>query len=128
MATHVHRWARCADPVHCRHLFGGPHWVCHRCGDATMNPPGEHLFDHPPGEYEPDWIVLRPGPNLPHTLMPPELDGRWFDRAGLPPGPLSPGAIARTVPTGRFEDRTAPDGTIQIAEVFEIEPVMPEGD
>lgn len=97
-----------------------------------MNPPGEHLFGHPPDphepapEHEPDWIVIRQGPNLPHTLMPPELDGLWLDRAGLPQPPLKDGAIARTVPTGRFEDRTAPDGSIEIAEVFELEPVLPD--
>lgn len=106
------------------------HWRCSRCPEATSLPPGDHVFltnppvpDAPPPE--PDWIVVRQGPDLPHTLMPPELDGLWVDRSRLADAPERPGAIARTVPTGRFEVRTFGDD-VEVAEVYELQPVEPE--
>lgn len=68
-------------------------------------------------------MVIRPGPDLPHTLMPPGLDGLWVDRSRLPSGPPMPGAIARTVPAGRLESREV-DGAWQVGEVWELQPVL----
>lgn len=81
----------------------------------------------------PDYVVLRAAPGLPDWFMPPHWDGRWIDRADLPPCP-PPGwvppddgthAQATFAPTGRFEVRDY-DGAV--AEVFEARgagPVRP---
>jgi hypothetical protein len=79
---------------------------------------------------EPDYIVMRPGFGLPEGFMPPDMDGRWYDRATFPMAPareedeppppphLKPaGPPAVAVPTGRFEVRT--DGAV--AEVWELQ-------
>lgn len=76
---------------------------------------------------DPDYIVLRPGPGLPHGFLPDDMDGRWLDRSQIPVrgtnGPHPPhireeglGAVA--VPTGRFEVREY-DGAV--AEVWEFQ-------
>jgi hypothetical protein len=74
---------------------------------------------------EPDYIVIRPAPDLPDQL-PPRLDGWWYDRADFPEALPGEGieAVARyggyvAVATGRFEVRD-PDGAV--AEVFEVRP------
>jgi hypothetical protein len=71
---------------------------------------------------EPDLILLRAPADAPDWFLPPHWDGRWIDRADLPPAP-PPGwhppehhASATFVPTGRFEVREH-DGAV--AEVFE---------
>jgi hypothetical protein len=72
---------------------------------------------------DPDWIVLRPAPDLPPGHMPAAFDGMWLDRAGYIP---DRGAIllpdmglvyGSFTPTGRFE---VVDGVV--AEVFEVGP------
>lgn len=67
---------------------------------------------------EPDYIVIRPAPDLPPGFLPAHLDGRWYDREDIPwragYGPND--AVA--VPSGRFEVRD--DGAV--AEVYEIRP------
>jgi hypothetical protein len=76
---------------------------------------------------ETDYIVIRPAADLPPGFLPPHQDGRWYDRASLPPGPppgsASPPGItvseAVAVPTGRFEVRDY-DGAV--AEVWEVRP------
>lgn len=68
---------------------------------------------------EPDYVVIRPAPDLPPEFLPGYLNGRWYDRAELPWGGSSCGWIdAVAVPTGRFEVRD--DGAV--AEVFEVRP------
>ena len=73
---------------------------------------------------EPDHIVLRAGPGLPDGFMPPDMDGRWYDRASFPirgsaeqPHLRQAGSPAVAVPTGRFEIRD--DGAV--AEVWEFQ-------
>lgn len=131
-----HTWLRCTG---CDHEVPTPqHWAC-RCGAVTTLHPS--TFTRPDvsdadlladkagpimntdPDHEPDWVVIRPGPNLPHPMMPPELDGLWIDRALLPDAPLPPGAVARTVPAGELE--ASPDG--RVAEVWWLEPVDPDG-
>ncbi len=75
----------------------------------------------------PDWIVVRPSPDLPPGYLSPKWDGRWIDGSQLPkapaPGQLPPGFIETTMtltPTGRFEMRDH-DGAV--AEVWEAHPV-----
>lgn len=77
---------------------------------------------------EPDYIVLRANPDLPDWHLPPHWDGRWIDRADLPPAP-PPGlhddetyATAAFVPAGRFEVREH-DGAV--AEVYEARSEQP---
>ncbi|MFI7191450.1 hypothetical protein ACIBQ0_17085 [Nocardia nova] len=71
---------------------------------------------------EPDYIVIRPAPDLPPGFLPDRLNGRWEDRSrlGIDHGMdftlASGGAVA--VPTGRFE--TNDQG--QVAEVYEVRP------
>ncbi len=70
---------------------------------------------------EPDWIVFRPAADLPPDALPPDMDGWWLDRRGLPAsGTLihQSGFVARFAPTGRFEVR---DGGA-VAEVYEVRP------
>jgi hypothetical protein len=70
---------------------------------------------------EPDYIVIRPAPDLPPGFLPAREDGRWYDRDNIPYGPpagSSPGE-AVAVPTGRFEVREY-DGAV--AEVYEVRP------
>ncbi|PZG16486.1 hypothetical protein C1I95_17595 [Micromonospora craterilacus] len=63
---------------------------------------------------EPDYVVVRPHPDLPAGFLPPDLDGRWFDRSALRLG----SGTAVAVPSGRFEVRD--DGAV--AEVYEVRP------
>lgn len=72
----------------------------------------------------PDYVVLRGAPDLPSGFMPPDLDGKWFDRADFWPRPVATAGMADpsgpqavAVPTGRFEVRE--DGAL--AEVFEFQ-------
>lgn len=79
---------------------------------------------------EPDYVVVRRGPDMPDEWdMPPGLEGKWLDRATMPPPPArdsmsdfrARGGVvtsAAAVPTGRFEVRD--DGAV--AEVWEIRP------
>jgi hypothetical protein len=70
----------------------------------------------------PDYIVVRPAPDLPPGFLPESLDGRWFDTSHLHMATsaealaLAGGAVA--VPTGRLEQRD--DGAC--AEVYEVRP------
>lgn len=73
---------------------------------------------------EPDYIVIRPAPDLPPGFLPVREDGRWYDRAAIPEvyvqDPPSPGeSRAVAVPSGRFEVRDY-DGAM--AEVWEVRP------
>lgn len=65
---------------------------------------------------EPDYVVVRPAPDLPAGFLPPDMDGKWYDRATLPDGAAMGTAVA--VASGRFEYRE--DGAV--AEVFEVRP------
>lgn len=73
---------------------------------------------------DPDYVVIRPAPDLPDGFLPDEMNGRWFDRDHIPEGPDDGHAtVARlggavAVATGRFETRE--DGAV--AEVFEVRP------
>ena len=78
-------------------------------------------------ESGPDFIVIRPAPDLPPGFLSAHFDGRWFDRSDMPQ-PSSPeagqdaairwgGMVA--VATGRFEVRDH-DGAV--AEVYEVRP------
>jgi hypothetical protein len=53
---------------------------------------------------KPDYVVIRPAPDLPDGFLPEELNGRWFDRTEMidRPGVLG---LAVAVPSGRFEVR-----------------------
>lgn len=75
---------------------------------------------------EPDWIVLRFGPEVPREIVSEEIEGRWFDRTALDgkvetsrvsTGTATKVATSVARPTGRFEF----DGSFQVAEVWEIE-------
>lgn len=67
----------------------------------------------------PDFIVIRPAPDLPPGFLPPHLDGRWFDTTEVPLSYAEPGSgCAVAVPAGRFEVRE--DGAV--AEVWEVRP------
>jgi hypothetical protein len=73
---------------------------------------------------EPDYIVIRPAPDLPVDLS-PRLNGWWYDKAEFREALAGEGidAVVRhggfvAVATGRFEVRD--DGAV--AEVFEIRP------
>lgn len=71
---------------------------------------------------EPDYVVIRPAPDLPPGFVPPHWDGRWLDRADMPFGPPPADgtwSTATAVPTGRFEVRDS-DGAV--AEVYEVRP------
>jgi hypothetical protein len=73
---------------------------------------------------EPDYIVLRHGPDVPDEYRVERYEGRWLDRQGSvfriakigEPGPV---AIAE--PSGRFEYR----GGGAVAEVWEIRLATP---
>lgn len=67
----------------------------------------------------PNYIVIRPAPNLPPGLLPPHLDGYWFDVNAVPHGFATQhnGTEVTAVPTGRFEVRDY-DGAV--AEVYEV--------
>lgn len=65
---------------------------------------------------DPDYVVVRASPDLPDGFIPPDLDGKWFDRATLPVSFAQGTAVA--VPSGRFEVRD--DGAV--AEVWELRP------
>lgn len=81
---------------------------------------------------EPDYVVLRAGLDLPDGWMPPEMDGRWYDRSQFPTRGEAEAsaarsefvaaggavAIASAAPTSRFEVRD--DGAV--AEVWEVRP------
>jgi hypothetical protein len=74
---------------------------------------------------EPDYLVIRPAPDLPPGFLPERENGRWYDRADMPwvSGERSLELIVRygggvAVATGRFEVRD--DGAV--AEVFEVRP------
>lgn len=69
---------------------------------------------------EPDFIVIRPASDLAPGSIPAHLDGRWYDRSGIPPKGLAVGGQKGDLtarPTGRFEVRDS-DGAV--AEVWEI--------
>lgn len=75
---------------------------------------------------EPDYIVIRPAPDLPPGFLPERENGRWYDRATLPQvdAESSLHALIRygggvAVATGRFEVRDY-DGAV--AEVYEVRP------
>lgn len=75
----------------------------------------------------PDYVVVRPAPDLPPGYLSPRWDGRWLDASRLPeapgPGQLPPGFTGVTMtlaPAGRFEVRDY-DGAV--AEVWEARPV-----
>lgn len=67
---------------------------------------------------EPDFVVIRPAPDLPPGVFPPHLDGRWYNLADVPRGfGAAPGGReCVAVPAGRFEVRDS-DGAV--AEVWE---------
>lgn len=65
----------------------------------------------------PDYVVIRAHPDLPPGFLPPQLDGRWYDRRDLPVRFGLGAAVA--VPAGRFEVRDH-DGAV--AEVYEVRP------
>lgn len=74
---------------------------------------------------EPNYVVVRPSPDLPPGFLPEHLDGKWFDISEMPfsfrePGEAAAAGIgeAVSVPTGRFEYRD--DGAV--AEVYEVRP------
>lgn len=73
---------------------------------------------------EPDYVVIRPAPDLPTNGLPSILNGRWFDRTDLPSNgavgfPVSAAGLgAVAVPTDRFEVRA--DG--KVAQVWEVRP------
>lgn len=70
----------------------------------------------------PNYIVIRPHPDLPPGYLPPHLDGRWYDRNEIPEGfgtPSHDPTETVAVPTGRFEVR---DWDGAVAEVYEIRP------
>jgi hypothetical protein len=74
---------------------------------------------------QPDYIVVRPAPDLPPGFLPDRENGRWYDRADMPQVDTesSLDAILRygggvAVATGRFESRY--DGAV--AEVYEVRP------
>jgi hypothetical protein len=70
----------------------------------------------------PDYVVIRPSPDLPDGFLPADLDGKWFDRAQLPAKPedLPTGLVSGVaVPSGRFEVR---DWDGAVAEVWEVRP------
>jgi hypothetical protein len=81
---------------------------------------------------EPDYVVMRASLDLPDGWMPPEMDGRWYDRSSMPTRAEAEAAAKRSafraeggtvttavaVPAGRFEVRD--DGAV--AEVWEIRP------
>lgn len=73
-------------------------------------------------QYEPDYVVIRPGPGLPDGFLPPHYDGRWIDMTHVPKGPPAGTGTAMglgeavAVPTGQFEVRD--DGAI--AEIYEV--------
>lgn len=66
----------------------------------------------------PDYVVLRPAPDLPAGFLPEYWDGLWIDYSVLLPNlhVQIDGAVA--VPSGRFEQRD--DGAV--AEVYEVRP------
>lgn len=80
-------------------------------------------------DMEPDYVVVRRGPDVPAEWSVGDVEGKWFDRSTMPPPP-PPEALDRfrkdggvvsgvaAVPTGRFETRD--DGAV--AEVFELRP------
>jgi hypothetical protein len=74
---------------------------------------------------EPDYIVIRPAPDLPPGFLPDRENGRWYDRATMPVADEEQrmNALVRygggvAVATGRFEVRD--DGAV--AEVYEVRP------
>ena len=71
---------------------------------------------------KPDFIVVRAAPDLPAGVLPPGVDGRWYDRATMPVRRElfedDPPSEVVAVATGRFEVRD--DGAV--AEVFEVRP------
>ncbi|MFE2384478.1 hypothetical protein [Streptomyces misionensis] len=74
---------------------------------------------------EPDYIVIRPAPDLPPGFLPERENGRWYDRSTMPwaSAETNLDALIRydggvAVATGRFEVRD--DGAV--AEVFELRP------
>jgi hypothetical protein len=70
---------------------------------------------------EPNYIVVRPAPDLPAGFLPEALNGIWFDLSQLPSDPGLTGVrmgAAVAVPSGRFEQRE--DGAV--AEVYEVRP------
>jgi hypothetical protein len=66
----------------------------------------------------PNYIVIRPAPDLPPGFLPSQLDGRWYDGNAIPHGARLQVGGAVAVPTGRFEVRD--DGAV--AEVYEVRP------
>ncbi|MBZ6102709.1 hypothetical protein ACH4NO_18030 [Streptomyces olivaceus] len=75
---------------------------------------------------EPDYIVIRPAPDLPEGFLPERENGRWYDRADMPQAGVesSVDALIRygggvAVATDRFEVRDY-DGAV--AEVYEVRP------
>lgn len=75
---------------------------------------------------EPDYIVIRPAPDLPPGFLPERENGRWYDRSDMRQVNSEDrldlviqygGGVA--VATGRFEVRDY-DGAV--AEVYEVRP------
>jgi len=73
----------------------------------------------------PNWVVIRPGPDLPAGFMPAQLDGQWLDLNKVPLAPFqklvdmaTPPGIGVARPTGPFE---TPDSDGAVAEVWEID-------
>lgn len=64
------------------------------------------------------YIVVRAHPDLPEGFLPPDMEGRWYDRDSIPEGVdwSMGGAVA--VATDRFERRD--DGAT--ARVYEVRP------
>lgn len=75
---------------------------------------------------DPDYVVIRPAPDLPPGFLPSRWDGLWLDRstmesvAGYRPGDAAAKGWGEgvAVPTGQFEYRE--DGAV--AEVWEVRP------
>lgn len=67
---------------------------------------------------EADYIVIRAAADLPAGFLPPEMEGKWFDRAELRAEKWDGPAEAVAVPATRFETRE--DG--KVAEVYEVRP------
>lgn len=75
---------------------------------------------------DPEYIVLRPAPDLPPGVVPADLDGKWFPRGELLTRPgatrlrlAGASGIFLAEATGRTEED--PEGQ-RTAEVFEVRP------
>lgn len=73
---------------------------------------------------EPPFVVMRAARGVPPGWMPPDLEGRWYNRTDLLDAPdapwtASPGP-AIVLPTSRIEHRDSDGATAQVWEVHPI--------